>query len=108
MTLNLQPATLLRRKEMSLLGILVLLIIAAVAGAVGQALAGYSLGGCIVSAIVGFIGAFLGMWIAGVLGLPEILTVNIEGQPFPVLWSIIGAFIFTLIVGALTRGRAVV
>jgi uncharacterized membrane protein YeaQ/YmgE (transglycosylase-associated protein family) len=90
---------------MSLFGLLVLLIIAAIAGAVGQALAGYSLGGCIVSAIVGFIGAFLGMWLAGVLGLPELLTINVEGQPFPVLWSVIGAFIFTLIVGALTRGR---
>jgi uncharacterized membrane protein YeaQ/YmgE (transglycosylase-associated protein family) len=93
---------------MSLFGLLVLLIIAAIAGAVGQALAGYSLGGCLVSAVVGLIGAFLGMWLAGALGLPEIFTVNIEGQPFPVFWSIIGAFIFTLIVGLLTRPRTVV
>jgi uncharacterized membrane protein YeaQ/YmgE (transglycosylase-associated protein family) len=44
---------------MTLLGLIILLAIAAVAGMIGQALAGYSLGGCVISAIVGFIGAFL-------------------------------------------------
>jgi len=43
---------------MNLLGFVILFAIAAVAGAVGQSLAGYSLGGCLVSGIVGFIGAF--------------------------------------------------
>lgn len=89
---------------MSLLGFVLLFIIAAIAGSIGQALAGYSLGGCLVSAIVGFIGAFLGMWLAGLLGLPEIFSINIDGQPFPIVWSIIGSFVFTLLVGLITRG----
>jgi uncharacterized membrane protein YeaQ/YmgE (transglycosylase-associated protein family) len=89
---------------MSLLGFILLFIIAAIAGSIGQALAGYSLGGCLVSAIVGFIGAFLGMWLAGLLGLPEIFSINIDGQPFPIVWSIIGSFVFTLIVGLISRG----
>ena len=90
---------------MTLWGLLVLVIIAAITGSLGQALAGYSLGGCLVSAVVGFIGAYLGMWIARHFGLPDILVLNIDGQPFPVVWSIIGSAIFSAIVGLLTRRR---
>jgi uncharacterized membrane protein YeaQ/YmgE (transglycosylase-associated protein family) len=88
---------------MTLIGFLVLLIIAAICGAIGQSLAGYDLGGCVVSIVVGFIGAWLGLWIAGKFGLPEIWTVNIEGKPFPIIWAIIGSAIFTLIVALLRR-----
>ena len=42
---------------MTLVGLLVLLLIAAICGGIGQSLAGYSLGGCLVSIVVGFIGA---------------------------------------------------
>ena len=90
---------------MTLLGLLVLVIIAAITGSLGQAIAGYSLGGCLVSAVVGFIGAYLGMWIARRFGLPDILVLNIDGQPFPVVWSIIGSAIFSAFVGLLTRRR---
>jgi uncharacterized membrane protein YeaQ/YmgE (transglycosylase-associated protein family) len=92
---------------MTLFGFIVLLIIAAVAGAIGQALAGYSLGGCIVSILVGFVGAYLGMWLANTLGLPTFLTINVDGQPFPIVWAIIGSAILTAIVGLLTRPRYV-
>jgi uncharacterized membrane protein YeaQ/YmgE (transglycosylase-associated protein family) len=88
---------------MTLIGFLVLLLIAAICGAIGQSLAGYDLGGCLVSIVVGFIGAWLGLWIAGKMGLPEIWTVNIEGKPFPIIWAIIGSAIFTLIVALLRR-----
>jgi uncharacterized membrane protein YeaQ/YmgE (transglycosylase-associated protein family) len=88
-------------------GFIVLLIIAAIVGSIGQALAGYSLGGCIVSIVVGLVGAFIGYWLARELGLPEPLTINIQGQPFPVLWSIIGSTVFASAVGLLTRRRVV-
>ena len=88
---------------MTLIGFLVLLAIAAICGAIGQALAGYDLGGCFVSIIVGFIGAYIGMWIAGKLGLPEFFTVNIDGKPFPIVWAVIGAAIFTLIMALIRK-----
>lgn len=88
---------------MTLIGFLVLLVIAAICGAIGQSLAGYDLGGCLVSIVVGFIGAYLGMWIAGQFGLPEIFTVNIEGRPFPIVWAVIGSAIFTALVALLRR-----
>jgi uncharacterized membrane protein YeaQ/YmgE (transglycosylase-associated protein family) len=65
---------------MTLIGFIILLAIAAVAGSLGQALAGYSLGGCVVSIVVGFIGAYIGLRLARTFGLPEIFAVNVEGE----------------------------
>jgi len=79
-------------------GLIVLLVIAAVCGAVGKAIAGGIRGGLIVSTALGFIGAIIGPWIATRLGLSEPLMVQISGHPFPVLWSIIGAAIFVAVV----------
>jgi uncharacterized membrane protein YeaQ/YmgE (transglycosylase-associated protein family) len=85
--------------------LIILAVIAAIAGAIGQSLAGYYLGGCLVSTIIGFVGAWIGLWLARQFGLPELITVTVGGQPFPVVWSIVGALVFSLVVGALTRGR---
>jgi uncharacterized membrane protein YeaQ/YmgE (transglycosylase-associated protein family) len=91
---------------MSLIGILILLLIAAICGGIGQSMVGYSAGGCLVSIVVGFIGAWLGMWIAQEVGLPEILPVTIEGQSFPILWSIIGSALFAAVLGLINRAIA--
>lgn len=88
---------------MTLLGFLLLLVIAAICGSIGQSLAGYDLGGCLVSIVVGFIGAYVGMWIAGKMGLPEIFAVNIEGKPFPIIWAVIGSALFTLVIALIRR-----
>lgn len=88
---------------MGIVEFLVLLLIAAICGSIGQSLAGYSLGGCLVSIVVGFIGAYLGLWIAGKFGLPEIFAVNIGGKTFPIVWAVIGSAILTLIIGLIRR-----
>lgn len=90
---------------MTIIGFLLLLLIAAIAGSLGQALAGYSHGGCLLSIVVGFIGAFLGLWLAQVMGLPEPFPVTIDGETFPVLWSIIGSALFSAILSFLTSRR---
>ncbi len=92
---------------MSPMGFLVLLVIAAICGALGQAIAGYSVGGCLISIVVGFIGAFLGVWIAQQFGLPELYVVNVDGQPFPIVWSVIGSAVLAAIVGFINRPRPV-
>lgn len=89
---------------MTLTEFIILLIIAAICGGIGQSLAGYDLGGCFVSIVVGFIGAWIGLWIAGKFGLPEIFTIKIGGKAFPIIWSIIGSAIFTFIVALIRRG----
>jgi len=88
---------------MTLIGFLVLLLIAAICGGIGQALAGYDLGGCLVSTVVGFIGAYIGLWLAAKMGLPKLFEVAIDGKPFPVLWAIIGSALFTLIMALLRK-----
>ena len=93
---------------MSLINILLLLLIAAVCGSIGQALAGYSIGGCLTSIVVGFIGAFVGTWLGGALGLPEPFTLRVGGETFPVLWSIIGSALFVAVLALITRRRALI
>ena len=90
---------------MTLTSFLLLLVVAAIVGALGQALAGYSLGGCLVSIVVGWVGALIGIWIARELRLPELLVVNVGGEAFPIVWSVIGAAILALVIGSLSRRR---
>ena len=90
---------------MTLGSFLVLLLIAALCGALGQALAGYSLGGCFASIAVGFVGALLGMWIADGVDLPTFWVLDVGGKEFPVVWSIIGSALLSLLWGLITRGR---
>lgn len=92
---------------MTLVGFLIYLLIVAIVGALGQAIAGYSLGGCLVSMVVGFIGAFIGQWLAHSFGLPLLLPVSIEGQTIPIVWATLGSVIFTGIVSLLLRRRVV-
>jgi uncharacterized membrane protein YeaQ/YmgE (transglycosylase-associated protein family) len=89
----------------SLPALLILIVIAAVCGAIGKAIAGSARGGLIVSIALGFVGALLGPWIAGKLDLPEPFMVTIGGHPFPILWSIIGAALFVAIIHLISRRR---
>jgi uncharacterized membrane protein YeaQ/YmgE (transglycosylase-associated protein family) len=89
----------------SLPTLLILLVIAAVCGAIGKAIAGGTRGGLIVSIALGFVGALLGPWVAGKLPLPEPFMIDIGGHSFPVLWSIIGAALFVAIIHLFSRRR---
>jgi uncharacterized membrane protein YeaQ/YmgE (transglycosylase-associated protein family) len=90
---------------MTVIDVIVLLIIAGLCGALGQAITGYSRGGCLVSIALGFIGALLGMWLARNLGLPELFSIQIGTTAFPIVWSIIGAALFVAVIALLTRSR---
>lgn len=88
---------------MTLFDVLILLLIAGICGSLGQAISGYSRGGCLVSIALGFVGAVLGMWLARALHLPELFSVQIGTTTFPIVWSIIGAALFVAIISLLTR-----
>ena len=90
---------------MGLIDFLILLLLAGIVGSLGQAIAGFSRGGCLVSIALGFIGAVIGYWLAGLLGLPELFTLQIDGTRFPVVWSIIGCALFVALIGMMTRSR---
>ena len=89
---------------MTLIEFLVLLFVAGICGSIAQSLAGFSRGGCLTSIVLGFIGAVLGTYLARVAGFPEILGVQIGDRSFPIIWSIIGAALFSATL-ALISGR---
>lgn len=91
---------------MGLFDLLLLLLVAGICGSLGQAISGYSRGGCLVAIALGFIGALLGMWIARQMGLPELYAVNIGGTKFPIIWSIIGSALFVAVISLISRSRA--
>jgi NAD/NADP transhydrogenase beta subunit len=45
------------------------------------------------------------MWLARVLGLPELFVVTLGGASFPVVWSILGSALFVAVISALSRRR---
>lgn len=86
--------------------LIVFIVIAAICGAIGRAIAGGTHGGCLVSIVLGFIGAVLGPWIAHAMKLPEPFSVHYGGHEFPILWSIIGAALFVAVVHLFSRRRS--
>ena len=93
---------------MTLMELVLLLFVAGLCGALGQAVAGYSRGGCLSAVAVGFIGALLGRWLAGALGLPSLFVVTVGGSTFPIVWSIAGGALFVAVLSVFARKRVVV
>ena len=94
------------RKEedvVTLVDLLLLLFVAGLSGAVGQAIAGYSHGGCLVAVAVGFIGAVIGIWLARIMGLPSMFVLHFGPTSFPVVWAILGSALFVAVISALGR-----
>lgn len=89
----------------TLTGLLVLLIVAGICGAIGRAIGGGTGGGFIVSIAVGFVGALLGTFVANQFRLPELMMVNIDGHPFPILWSILGGSLFVALIHLISGPR---
>ena len=90
---------------MTLPALILLIVIAAICGAVGKAIAGGARGGLVVSTVLGFVGALLGPYVARALKLPEPFMVVIGGHPFPVLWSIVGAALFVALLHLISGRR---
>lgn len=91
---------------MNWIELIILLIIAGICGAIGQALGGTARGGLLVDIALGFIGALFGLWMARGLHLPELLYVSVGAVHFPVFWSIIGAAIFMALLHVFTPRRS--
>ncbi len=90
---------------MPILEFLILLAVAGVCGMLGQAIAGYSHGGCLTTIALGLIGALVGYWLSRVLNLPEIFELQLGNTRFPIIWSIAGSALFVAAISFLTRSR---
>ncbi len=88
---------------MGIWDILLVLVVAGICGALGQAIAGISRGGCIVSIALGLVGALVGLWLARLLNLPDIFAIPIGETSFPIVWSILGSALFVAVLSLFTR-----
>jgi len=70
---------------MTLLEFLILLLIAATIGALGELLGLFSPGRSVVFVLLGFVGAYLGKFLAGQFDLPKMARPVIGSLQFPVL-----------------------
>lgn len=89
---------------MTLVELIVLLVVAAIVGFIGQSLGGYKRDSILLAIVLGFIGAFLGTWLVRTFNLPIILQVTVGGVDFPLVWAILGAALLVGLMG-LTHGR---
>jgi len=92
--------------ELSVWDFLLMLLVAGIIGALGQAIAGYSTPGCAMSIVIGFVGAFAGSMIQKWTHLPKFITVSVGGTSFPIIWAIIGSAVCVLILRLVLGRRA--
>ncbi len=81
----------------SVWSIVLLLAVAALCGLIAQALVGHRRGGCLAAMGIGFVGAVLGIWLAGLLGLPNLFSINVGGTSFPIVYALLGGILLLLI-----------
>jgi uncharacterized membrane protein YeaQ/YmgE (transglycosylase-associated protein family) len=81
----------------SVWNIILLLAVAALCGAIAQAVAHHQRGGCLASMGIGFIGAVLGFWFAALLHLPNLFSINVGGVSFPIVYALLGGLLLLLI-----------
>ncbi len=86
------------------MGFLLALAIAAIVGSLGARLGGRQPMGCLLSIVIGLIGAMLGRWLSETLDIGDPWTITAGNQTFPVLWSIVGAALFVAVLN-LIGGR---
>lgn len=89
--------------HMTLLSFLILLLIAGIVGSIGAGLVRARGYGCVLHVVIGFIGAFVGHWLASTFKLPEPLNLNVGGVNFPLLWSILGSVAVVAVLSLISR-----
>ena len=70
---------------------LLLILLGAMCGTIAELIFGWSWGGFVVSAAVGFIGTAIGDWLGPLTGFPSLLAFRIEGRTIDLFWSLLGA-----------------
>lgn len=90
---------------MSVIEVGLMLVVAAVCGALVQFISGATRGGCPVSVAAALIGAYIAPRIALWQGWSEPFTLELGELEFPVVWSFAGALVLSFVVNMVSRGR---
>lgn len=86
-----------------LLEIVILIVIAGVCGFIAAQIMGAKRANFVLLIVLGFVGAFVGRWIAGFFGLPLLLPLAVAGKTLPLVWSLIGSIVVIGLVSAFTQ-----
>jgi uncharacterized membrane protein YeaQ/YmgE (transglycosylase-associated protein family) len=78
---------------MGILDLVFLVVIAGVCGFIAAQLMGARRVNIILLIILGFVGALVGKLVCGYFHLPVIWQIWIGGNPFPIVWAVIGSVI---------------
>lgn len=90
---------------MTFLSFLFLLFVASLAGGIGAKIAGRKDLGCLTSIVLGFVGAYIGTYIAEKLDLPLYPLLKFGPHPFPVIWAVVGAALFVALLNLFTSKK---
>lgn len=88
---------------MGFVQLLLLLLIAGVCGFAASQLMGAKRLNVVFMIVLGFVGAFVGQWIAGYFGLPMIMPLELGGRAFPLVWAVIGSVVVVGVVSAVQQ-----
>lgn len=72
-------------------GLAVLLLIAGILGAVSTSLGKRGSGGFVLAVLLALVGAIVGPWLAREFQMSELINLRVDGQPFPLISSAVGA-----------------
>lgn len=79
-------------------------LVALLVGALGARIAGrHHQYGCLASIVIGLVGALVGRFVSEATGVQDFWVIDIDGRPFPVFWSILGAAVLVAILTLFTR-----
>lgn len=78
------------------------LAVALVCAYLTQSIVGFTRGGFLISVIMSFLAAVLAGQVAEDLGFPEVATIQIAEETFPIFWAVMGAAAAAMVVGILT------
>jgi uncharacterized membrane protein YeaQ/YmgE (transglycosylase-associated protein family) len=79
-------------------------VVALLVGALGSRLAGQAgRYGCLASIVIGLVGALIGRLVSEQTGIRDFWVIDLDGRPFPVFWSILGAAVLVAVLALFTR-----
>lgn len=87
---------------MTTLEFVIFLLVGALCAGIAQSILGVSTG-LLGSIVIGWLGAFVGTWIARKVGMPELFVLRVGTGAVPIVWTIVGSFVLVAIVGLLRR-----
>lgn len=87
---------------MTVLEFVIFLLVGAICAAIAQSILGVRTG-LLGSIVIGWLGAFVGTYIARKVGMPELFVLRIGTGVVPIVWTIVGSFVLVAIVGLLRR-----